>query len=72
VLADDRHDPGSDGSPPLADCETHPGFDAPPSLVLDALIAKLKTYLPEDPAAAPSRSGLKIPFVPLPTARKER
>ena len=36
----------------------------PQTVVLDALIAKLASYLPDESKAAPS-SGLRVPFVPL-------
>ena len=43
--------------------------NAPPTLVLDALIAKLRAHLPEDaPHTEPdtTESRLAIPFVPIP------
>src|SRR5688572_7137409 len=42
--------------------------NAPPGLVLDALIAKLRAHLPseEQDAPRPSKTDLRIPFVPLP------
>ncbi len=45
---------------------------APPTLVLDALIAKLRAHLPQLPEEAPqtvpdaTESRLAIPFVPIP------
>ena len=45
---------------------------APPGLVLDALIAKLRTYLPpEEPGPSSARPDtLRIPFVSIPSAKK--
>ncbi len=45
--------------------------NAPPTLVLDALIAKLRAHLPEDtPQTEPHTTPLRlaIPFVPIPAA----
>jgi len=40
-------------------------------VILDALIAKLTSYLPKDsPAPSPSR-GMRVPFVPIPAALKD-
>jgi hypothetical protein len=45
---------------------------APPGVVLDALIAKLKSYLPPDAGPIePAVRAVKIPFVPLPAVKKE-
>lgn len=44
---------------------------APPGLVLDALIGKLKSMLPEgDRQVTRPPSALRIPFVPMPGAGK--
>jgi hypothetical protein len=77
VLAALETEPGKPLAPPMTPSSSMAMAvqqlrNAPPSLVLDALIAKLKTYLPEEPATAhAATSGLKIPFVPLPRAPKE-
>ena len=40
---------------------------APPGLVLDALIAKLRSHLPPEETGTPAQvPSLRIPFVPLP------
>src|SRR5262245_13472589 len=44
---------------------------APPGVVLDALIAKLRAHLPADERDSPKERGaVRIPFVPVPGPRK--
>lgn len=64
--------PVAPGSVPMPAAFTRPpGVPQPqvnPSLLLDALIAKLRAELPADTAddVAPERARLRIPFVPFP------
>lgn len=50
-----------------------PGVPQPaamnPTLLLDALIARLRSSLPQDEQAEPVERGLSIPFVPIPPGR---
>ncbi len=46
---------------------------APPSLILDAVIAKLKAHLPQEGASADGDSHgptLRIPFIPVPSTKR--